>query len=248
MLHICCPPLHRPFLPPKGTKPVPSPTARTGQQHPTRRTTAFELAAFVRSGSDDGIGGRWTNRARAREREGRGRGGERERRASLTEAGRLGRRSLACSIPCAGMQGEEEEAGTGRGASCRWNCSLWQRWVVCSNILPGHSAPLGRGCVNFPGSHRNCRPILCRILLGGDIICPPLLHLRPRLRSSGALLCGLTGSAEGERERACSQRFRLGRRRRQRRRTPLFSERIPPRIVPCPSIRPGVRRWNGCRS
>ena len=109
-----------------------SPAARTLTQHRSDSAAAASEAAFVRSeaaaatasGADGGIEG-----ARGR-----------ERRASLTEAGRLGRRSRSPSRSlhsvCWNARGQREG---GQGPAALWNCSLWQRWVVCSDNSAGKS-------------------------------------------------------------------------------------------------------------
>ena len=217
--------MHAPYLlpavilpPPKGTKPVVLSARTLTHRSAASKATALESVAARRrrlsgQGAAAALGadGR-TERGRERERErGRGRGREKEEHHSRKQEGGLGRR--ARSIPCAGMQERtgrrqgQRERKRERGASCRWNCSLWQRWVVCSNILQGHSTPLGRSCVKFPcnrrdGSQINCRPIPRRNPVRRRLRRHHLSSLRHRppppntVQRRGALLCGFSGSAE----------------------------------------------------
>ena len=151
MLHICCPPLHCTYcppirLPPKGTKPVPSiaPGAHTHTQVSSireRDATAAAAMAFVRSG--EGAADGRTERERGRER-----GRERERKKSIIHGSRKISATLSLSARplhsmCWNAEGRKQGQREAEASCRRWNCSLWQRWVVCSNILRvhGHSAP-----------------------------------------------------------------------------------------------------------
>ena len=99
---------------------------------PPAQRSASNATASVRSGAD----GRRT-----------------EREKSIAHGSRKIRATPLHSIRCAGMQG-----CTGAAASCRqWNCSLWQRRVVC-NIQQGRSATLGRGCGNCSGALHGLSP------------------------------------------------------------------------------------------
>ena len=94
----------RPSLP-SSIRPRRAHSHSTGQtrqrQHPKRRLSGQRRRRRRR------------HRGQMDEWRGRGRERGRERRASLTEAGRLGRRSRspARSIPCAGMRGDRGRAG-----------------------------------------------------------------------------------------------------------------------------------------
>ena len=107
--------------------------SHTGQQHPGERrdSSGGDGVCQVRGGS-----GRWTNRARARTREGER---ERERKKSIIHGSRKISATLSLSARplhsmCWNAEGRKQGQREAEASCRRWNCSLWQRWVVCSNM------------------------------------------------------------------------------------------------------------------